>query len=90
MLTTAGNNNQKALEAARDCTMTQETLDRNLKALRDFAVSNARNLLGQYGVDVILGPCDSRTEASARRQGSQLRIFPRGLLTSTADPSLCT
>ncbi|KAK4236509.1 amidase signature enzyme [Achaetomium macrosporum] len=55
------NDNQKALETSRDRNMTQETYDRNVKALRDFAASNVRSLLKQHDVDAILGPCDSRT-----------------------------
>ncbi len=62
----------------RDCTMTQETYDRNLKALRGFAANNVRGLLKEYDVDVILGPCDSRTGSVGSAAGFPVGNLPLG------------
>lgn len=58
--------------------MTQETYDRNLKALRDFAANNVRSLLQQHEVDVILGPCDSRTGSVGAAAGFPVGNLPFG------------
>jgi hypothetical protein len=70
--------------------MTQETFERNLKALRDFAANNVRSLLKLYDVDEFSVPATPAQEASGRRRVSQSGISPWDLRTSTAGPSLCT
>ncbi|KAK3345811.1 amidase signature domain-containing protein [Lasiosphaeria hispida] len=83
---TERNDNQKGLEAMRDCNMTQETYDRNLKALRDFAASNVRSLLKEYDVDVILGPCDSRTGSVGSAAGFPVANLPLGFANFNGRP----
>jgi amidase len=54
-----GNDDQKLLEAARDCLTSREEYNRNLKALREKGSSSIQSVLFEYDVDVIVGPCDS-------------------------------
>lgn len=75
---TARNDNQKGLEAMRDCTMTQATYDHNLQVLRGFAANNVRRLLKEHDVDVILGPCDSRMGSVGSAAGFPVGNLPLG------------
>jgi len=73
-----GKNNQKLLEAVRDCKTTDEEYERNLKALRDTASSSVSNLMKEYDVDVIVGPCDSLTGSVGSASGFPTANLPLG------------
>ncbi|KAF2839698.1 hypothetical protein M501DRAFT_1057038 [Patellaria atrata CBS 101060] len=64
-----GNENQSFLEAARDDQTTKEAFKRSIKALRSFASGRVKKLLDEYNLDVILGPCDSRTGSVGSASG---------------------
>ncbi|VUC23593.1 unnamed protein product [Clonostachys rosea] len=70
--------NQKALEDMRDCKMSEEIYQRNSKALRVAARSAVKQALQDGGVDVILGPCDSRLDSVASAAGYPLGNLPLG------------
>ncbi len=61
LLIIPGNDNQWFLETARDATTTKEVFDRNFNALRAFVSTIMKSLFEKYDIDVVLGPCDSRT-----------------------------
>lgn len=73
-----GNGNQMMLEAARDTVITEEEFDRNFNALRDKAAGNIHSLLRDYDVDVIIGPCDSRTGSMGSVSGFPVGNLPLG------------
>jgi amidase len=66
------------LEAVRDCTTTKEEFERNMNALRDKASGSVRSLLKEYDVDVIVGPCDSRTGSVGSASGFPVANLPLG------------
>ncbi|KIX07669.1 uncharacterized protein Z518_02323 [Rhinocladiella mackenziei CBS 650.93] len=75
---TARNDNQWFLETARDDSTTKEVFDRNFKALRDFASGTMKSLLKEYDIDVVLGPCDSRTGSVGTASGFPVASLPLG------------
>ena len=78
LLIVVENDNQCMLEAVRDCNTTKEEFERNLKALRDKASSSVKDLLKEHDVDVILGPCDSRTGSVGSAAGFPTANLPLG------------
>lgn len=66
------------LEMARDGNMTQEVFDRNFNALRERASSHVRSLLEAHDIDVVLGPCDSRTGSVGSASGFPVANLPLG------------
>ncbi|KPM37584.1 hypothetical protein AK830_g9002 [Neonectria ditissima] len=75
---TARNNNQKAIEAMRDCTMTEDEYERNASALRKAARAAVQRVLEDYGVDLILAPSDSRLISVGAAAGYPVGNLPLG------------
>jgi amidase len=73
-----GNDNQKGLEAMRDCTMTAEEYARNATAIREAARAAVQRALKDHDVDVILGPCDSRINSVGAAAGYPVGNLPLG------------
>lgn len=75
---TQRDNNQKVLEALRDCTMTAEEYTRNATAIRAAARDAVRQVLEDYDVDVIFAPCDSRMNSIDAAAGYPVGNLPLG------------
>ncbi|KAH6999086.1 amidase signature domain-containing protein [Ilyonectria sp. MPI-CAGE-AT-0026] len=75
---TKRNNNQKVLESARDTKITEEKYQTNFRALRGAAVSTLLAMMNGYEVDIILGPCDSRTASVGAAAGFPVGNLPLG------------
>ncbi|RSL85542.1 hypothetical protein BHE90_001797 [Fusarium euwallaceae] len=69
-------NNQKALEAGRDTTITEEQYDRNFEAICGAASLTLLNLMKEYSVDVLLGPCDSQFNSLGAVAGFPIGNLP--------------
>ncbi|KAH7152603.1 amidase signature domain-containing protein, partial [Dactylonectria macrodidyma] len=75
---TKRNDNQKGLEDARDTKLTEELYQRNFKALRAAAAGTLLTMMKDHQVDVVLGPCDSRTASVGAAAGFPVGNLPLG------------
>ncbi|KAF2793354.1 amidase signature enzyme [Melanomma pulvis-pyrius CBS 109.77] len=81
-----GKNNQDFLELARDDNTTKDVFERNMNALREFASSKVKGLLHEHDLDVILGPCDSRTGSVGSASGFPVGNLPLGFAEFNGRP----
>ncbi|KAF2738226.1 amidase signature enzyme [Polyplosphaeria fusca] len=81
-----GKNNQDFLELAQDDNTTEDIFERNRKALREFASSKVKGLLREHDLDVILGPCDSRTGSVGAASGFPVGNLPLGFAEFNGRP----